>query len=106
MHLVDMKVAVLALFLLLKNFVRAIRLRRQEIDLELGSIGHTSPQAKLLKHRKNKERTARTIQGTLERPPARPHAHRITWHDTCHVMHTRHNTHAPHAMCGNDVYMA
>ena len=57
------KVAVVALFLLLRNFVRAIRLRRQEIDLEVGSDEKGSPQAKLLKHRKNKERTARTIEG-------------------------------------------
>ena len=52
----------MALFVLLQNFIRAIRLRRQEIDLEVDSDGHNSPQAKLLKHRKNLERTVRTVE--------------------------------------------
>ena len=59
------QVAFFALFMLLKNFVQAIRLRRQEIDLHTGNHEESSPQAKLLKHRKNKERTKRAIHGTL-----------------------------------------
>jgi len=56
-------VAIVALLLLLRNFIQALRLRRQEIDLEVGNDGRNVLQAKLLKHRKNKERTSRAIQG-------------------------------------------
>ena len=57
--------AIVALLLLFQNFIQALRLRLQEIDLEVGSDGQSVLQAKLLKHQKNKERTSRAIQGTF-----------------------------------------
>ena len=44
--------------------VRAIRLRREEIMFD-DEQDRLSLPAKLLKHRKNKERTTRTIRGTF-----------------------------------------
>ena len=44
--------------------LRAIRLRREEIAFHDDQDGGASPRAKLLKHKKNLERTSRTLQGT------------------------------------------
>ena len=58
------KVAICALHVKIRALVRAISLRREEIDFEEDRFDKLSSDAKLLKHRKNLERTARTIQGT------------------------------------------
>jgi hypothetical protein len=55
-------VSTIAIFMKIQSLVRAIRLRRVEINLQ-GSNCNTSPSAKLLKHRKNAERTRRAIRG-------------------------------------------
>ena len=43
--------------------IRAIRLRREEIEFHEDEGGSASVRAKLLKHKKNFERTTRAIQG-------------------------------------------
>ena len=58
------KVAICALLVKIRALVRAISLRREEIDFEEDRFDKSSSDAKLLKHRGNLERTARTIQGT------------------------------------------
>ena len=65
------QVALFALFVKIRALVRAICLRREEIDFE----ADREADVKLLKHRKNLERTARTIQGmpSFDAPP-RVHA--------------------------------
>ena len=64
MHICVAKVAIFALFVKIRALVRAFRLRREEIDFDEERFDKSSSDAKLLKHRKNLERTARTIQGT------------------------------------------
>ena len=58
------KVAICALLVKIRALVRAVSLRREEIDFEEDRFDKSSSEAKLLKHRKNLQRTARTIQGT------------------------------------------
>ena len=58
------KVAVCALLVKIRSLVRVISLRREEIDFEEDRFDKSSSDAKLLKHRKNLERTTRTVQGT------------------------------------------
>ena len=59
------QIAVIAFYMTFVALIRAIRLRRQEIDFEEDVLVSSTPDAKLLKHRKNYERAKRTIQGTL-----------------------------------------
>ena len=47
----------------LRSLIRAIRLRREEVDFYEDENGKASLRAKLLKHKKAYERTSRAIQG-------------------------------------------
>ena len=66
-----------------RALIRAIRLRREEVDFEDDVFGKSTLEAKLLKHRKNQERTSRVIQGILN------HMHVVHLEQTCRL-HAEH----------------
>ena len=57
------KVACIALFVKISSLVRAIRLRRDELNLDVEQDHPASLQTKLLKHRRNLDTVSRVIRG-------------------------------------------